>query len=179
MYNPLKIFKTMEKTTHPTLRRLVKAMDQSEQDRLLAKADGLSPKGQKKLNDKLSEYYIIIVRKPVETRIQMIDGFIDDYLKVYPLGCDESKNLYMESVKKRVVQVDKKTGVVVAIHDGIRAAGKASGVYQGTISYICNHKSKGGNGGYKSAGGCYWYFEEEWNQMQAAKEENKEQTSAE
>ncbi len=165
----------MEKQNHPVLRRLVKAMDQTDQDRLLAKADGLSPKGQKKLNDKLSDYHTIIVRKPVETRIQMIDGFIDDFLKVYPLGCDESKNLYMESVRKRVVQVDKKTGQVVAIHDGIRAAGKASGVYQGTISYICNHKSKGGNGGYKSAGGCYWYFEEEWNQMQ----QNKEQTSAE
>lgn len=165
----------MEKQTHPVLRRLVKAMDQTNQDRLLAKADGLSPKGQKKLNDKLSDYHTILVRKPVETRIEMIDGFIDDILKVYPLGCDESRNLYMESVKKRVVQVDKKTGQVVAIHDGIRAAGKASGVYQGTISYICNHKSKGGNGGYKSAGGCYWYFEEEWNQMQ----QNKEQTSAE
>lgn len=165
----------MEKQNHPVLRRLVKAMDQTNQDRLLAKADGLSPKGQKKLNDKLSDYHTIIVRKPVETRIEMIDKFIDDYLKVYPLGCDESKNLYTESVRKRVVQVDKKTGQVVAIHDGIRAAGKASGVYQGTISYICNHKSKGGNGGYKSAGGCYWYFEEEWNQMQ----QNKEQTSAE
>ena len=74
----------MEKQTHPVLRRLVRAMDQSEQDRLLAKADGLSPKGQKKLNDKLSDYHTIITRKPVETRIEMIDGFIDDILKVYP-----------------------------------------------------------------------------------------------
>ena len=166
----------MEKQTHPVLRRLVRAMDQSEQDRLLAKADGLSPKGRKKLNDKLSDYHTIITRKPVETRIEMIDGFIDDILKVYPVGCDESRNLYMESVRKRVVQVDKKTGKVVAVHDGIRAAAKASGVYNGTISYICNHTTKGGNGGYKSAGGCYWYFEEEWTRMQS---QNGEQASAE
>lgn len=164
----------MEKQTHSMLRRLARAMEQSEQDRLLAKADGLSPKGQKKLNDKLSDYHTIITRKPVEARIEMIDGFIDDILKVYPVGCDESRNLYTESVRKRVVQVDKKTGQVIAIHDGIRAAGKASGVYNGTISYICNHTSKGGNGGYKSAGGCFWYFEEEWNQMQ-----NKEQAPVE
>lgn len=164
----------MEKQTHSMLRRLSRAMEQSEQDRLLAKADGLSPKGQKKLNDKLSDYHTILTRKSVEARIEMIDGFIDDILKVYPVGCDESRNLYTESVRKRVVQVDKKTGRVIAIHDGIRAAGKASGVYQGTISYICNHTSKGGNGGYKSAGGCFWYFEEEWNQMQ-----NKEQAPTE
>lgn len=156
------------------LRRLSRAMEQSEQDRLLAKADGLSPKGQKKLNDKLSDYHTILARKSAEERAEMIDGFIDDILKVYPAGCDESKNLYVESVRKRVVQVDKKTGQVIAIHDGIRAAGKASGVYNGTISYICNHTSKGGNGGYKSAGGCFWYFEEEWNQMQ-----NKEQAPVE
>lgn len=162
----------MEK--HSMLRRLSRAMEQSEQDRLLAKADGLSPKGQKKLNDKLSDYHTILTRKSVEARAEMIDGFIDEILKVYPAGCDESRNLYVESVRKRVVQVDKKTGQVIAIHDGIRAAGKASGVYQGTISYICNHTSKGGNGGYKSAGGCFWYFEEEWNQMQ-----NKEQAPAE
>lgn len=164
----------MEKQTHSMLRRLSRAMEQSEQDRLLAKADGLSPKGQKKLNDKLSDYHTILARKSAEERAEMIDGFIDDILKVYPAGCDESKNLYVESVRKRVVQVDKKTGQVIAIHDGIRAAGKASGVYNGTISYICNHTSKGGNGGYKSAGGCFWYFEEEWNQMQ-----NKEQAPVE
>ena len=156
------------------LRRLSRAMEQSEQDRLLAKADGLSPKGQKKLNDKLSDYHTILTRKSAEERAEMIDGFIEEILKVYPVGCDESKNLYVESVRKRVVQVDKKTGQVIAIHDGIRAAGKASGVYNGTISYICNHTSKGGNGGYKSAGGCFWYFEEEWNQMQ-----NKEQAPVE
>lgn len=164
----------MEKQTHSMLRRLSRAMEQSEQDRLLAKADGLSPKGQKKLNDKLSDYHTILARKSVEERTEMIDGFIDEILKVYPAGCDESRNLYVESVRKRVVQVDKKTGQVIAIHDGIRAAGKASGVYNGTISYICNHTSKGGNGGYKSAGGCFWYFEEEWNQMQ-----NKEQAPVE
>ena len=162
----------MEK--HSMLRRLSRAMEQSEQDRLLAKADGLSPKGQKKLNDKLSDYHTILTRKSAEERAEMIDSFIDEILKVYPVGCDESRNLYVESVRKRVVQVDKKTGQVIAIHDGIRAAGKASGVYNGTISYICNHTSKGGNGGYKSAGGCFWYFEEEWNQMQ-----NKEQAPVE
>lgn len=165
----------MEKKTHSMLRRLTRAMDQSVQDRLLAKADGLSPKGQKKLNDKLDDYHTIIVRKSTETRIVMMEGFIDEFLKVYPIGCDDSKNLYIEAVRKRVVQVDKKTGRMIKIHDGIRAAAKETGVYHGTISYICNHKTKGGNGGYKSAGGCFWYFEEEWNQMQG----NKEQTSVE
>ena len=68
----------MEKQTHSMLRRLARAMEQSEQDRLLAKADGLSPKGQKKLNDKLSDYHTILTRKSVEARIEMIDGFIDN-----------------------------------------------------------------------------------------------------
>lgn len=157
------------------LRRLSKALGEEEQARLLAKADGLSPKGEKKLNDTLDEHHCIISRKTPEMRLQLLEKFIDEKLAVYPVGSDDSRNLYTESVRKRVVQVDKRTGQVVAIHEGIRAAWKATGVYHGTISNICNHTGKGGQKGYKSAGGCYWYFEEEWNEMQ----KNKEQASVE
>lgn len=158
---------------HPELNSLLRNVNESEKERLLAKADKLSPKGANKLNDKLDEYHLLLQKTmSVDEKVKTIDSFINDFLKIYPIGCDESKNLYVESVRKRVAQVDKKTGQLIAIHEGIRAAGKATGVYHGTISYICNHTTKGGKGGYKSAGGCFWYFEEEWNQMQMQK--NKE-----
>lgn len=165
---------------HFMLRRFNKGFDQATQDRLLAKADRLSPKGQKKLNDTLSDYHTILVRKPVDVRVSMIDEFIDKILKVYPIGCDESKNLYTESVKKRVVQVDKKTGKAVAVHESVRAAWKATGVYHGTICNCCQNMECRQKGeplkfkGYLSSKDYLWYFETTWNAMQSANQETKE-----
>ena len=166
--------------SHPMLRRFNKGFDQETQERLLAKADQLSPKGQKKLNNTLSDYHTILVRKPMEVRISMIDGFIDEIMKIYPIGCDESKNLWTESIKKRVVQVDKKTGKVVAIHESVRTAWKASGVYHGTICKCCQNMECRQKGepykfkGYLSSKDSYWYFETTWNEMQSSNQETKE-----
>ena len=162
--------------SHTMLRRFNKGFDEETQSKLLAKADMLSPKGQKKLNDKLSDYHTILVRKPIPVRIEMIDGFIDDFLKVYPLGCDDSKNLFTEASKKKVVQVDKKTGKVT-VHESVRAAWRTTGVYHGTISNCCQNmecKQKGEPykfKGYLSSKDSFWYFETTWNAMQA---ENKD-----
>lgn len=153
---------------HSMLRRVIRSFDKSEQDRLLAKADGLSQKGRKKLNDRLDDNYTRIVRRKTQAeRGPMVEAFIDELLKVYPEGCDDSKNLFLESAKKAVVQVDKKTGTVVAEHESVRAAARNTGIDDGSICFCCNNMA-GTNvrKGYKSAGGFKWYYKETWTGLQ-------------
>ena len=155
------------------LKRLSNAFDQETKDRLFAKASQLSPKGQKKLNDKLCDHHHIIVRKPISVRVEMIDSFMDDFLKVYPLGCDDTKNLALEASKKPVVSVEKKTGVVKE-YESVRAASRESHVDDGSICFCCqNMAGTHIRKGYKSAGGFKWYFKEDWLKLQNG-EETKE-----
>lgn len=55
------------------------------------------------------------------------------------------------AVSKPVCQIDKKTGVIIAIYPGQKFAEEATGICSGTISNVCR-----GIG--RSAGGYYWKF---------------------
>lgn len=55
------------------------------------------------------------------------------------------------AVSKPVSQIDKKTGVIIAIYPGQKFAEEATGICNGCISKACLGKAK-------SAGGYYWSF---------------------
>jgi hypothetical protein len=55
------------------------------------------------------------------------------------------------AVSKPVSQIDKKTGVIIAIYPGQKKAGEETGVNSSCISAACLGKRK-------SAGGYYWSF---------------------
>lgn len=59
--------------------------------------------------------------------------------------------------KKKVMQIDPKTGEVVAIYDSYREASKATGIRETNISAVCRkYKAKNRTKPRKTAGGFQW-----------------------
>lgn len=146
------------------IEKFTNAFDSEAKNHILSRHELMSEKGKNKFNIKLSEYHCIIIHKSIEERIKMINEFLDKYIKIYPKGSDDSKNLYAESLKKKVQQIDKKTGVVVAEYDSVRDAAKSVGVNNGSICMCCQKAAgiiteKISKGGYNSAGGYKWRYE--------------------
>lgn len=70
-------------------------------------------------------------------------------------GTTRQNNPWLNSRKKTVLQIDKTTGAVIAEHESVQAAHRATKISDSSICYCCN-----GRYGFKSAGGFKWAYKE-------------------
>lgn len=127
--------------------------------------DGLTDKGREKFTDKLEENSTRIRRREGAEREKLIREIMGRVSGVYVAGSEGVENPYIAATQRAVLQIDKKTGVVIARHNGVREAEKNTGVSDGSICYCCLHKP-----GYKSAGGFKWEYEENYVAPQTSEE---------
>lgn len=119
----------------------------------------LSAYGEKKLVDEIADNYVRLVKRSFEQRGVLLLEILDNLIKYYNSGTAHMKNPYIESIKRPVVALDKKTGALIQRYESIRDAWHKTGVYHGTIYHCVAHDRPNG---YKTGGGFVWMYEEDW-----------------
>ena len=146
------------------IEQLLNGLDSQTVNDINAKADNLSPKGQKLLKEQLTENKTKLSKLAKKQRPSRISAMIDTLLPKYTKKELRQKK---EKVDRRltVLQIDKATGKVIAEHESVQAAHRATNISDGSICYCCLGKY-----GFKTAGGFKWAYKKDWT----AKEETKE-----
>lgn len=152
-----------------SIKKLTNGADPKAVAEIETKEALLSVKGHKKLTDKIADNYVRLVRRPVEQRPVMILGIIENLLKIYNENTADMKNPYIETIRRPVVKLDKKTGELVERYESIRDACRKTGVYHGTIYHCVAHDRPKG---YITAGGFKWMYESDWNAINSKEQEN-------
>lgn len=147
------------------IEQLLNGLDSQTINDINAKADNLSPKGQKLLKEQLTENKTKLSKLAKKQRPAKISAMIDALLPKYTKKELRQKK---EKVDRRmaVLQIDKATNKVVAEHESVQAAHRATNISDGSICYCCLGKY-----GFKTAGGFKWAYKKDWTEP---KEETKE-----
>jgi hypothetical protein len=94
-------------------------------------------------------------------RYGKISKMIESVAANFPKGKSRSKgttrqnNPYLNAKKRVVLQLDKETGKVIAEHESVQAAHRATNISDSSICYCCNGKY-----GFKTAGGFKWAYKD-------------------
>lgn len=147
------------------IEQLLNGLDSQIVNDITAKADNLSPKGQRLLKEQLTAEKTKLSKLAKKQRPAKIMAMIGNLLPKYTKKELRQKK---EKVDRRltVLQIDKATDKVIAEHESVQAAHRATNISDGSICYCCLGKY-----GFKTAGGFKWAYKKDWTEP---KEETKE-----
>ena len=155
----------MEKTNNKGFANLTSKMDENVKSEMNAKIEGLSKKAKAAFNERCTEDYTKLSKLGSAQRISKLNSMIEDCGKEFPARAKKGEgakerstrqdNEFLNSRKKGIYQIDPKTMTLVAKHESIQSAHRATDkkVSDSSICYCANHRK-----GFKTAGGFRWEF---------------------
>ena len=155
----------MEKTNNKGFANLTSKMDENVKSEMNAKIEGLSKKAKAAFNERCTEDYTKLSKLGSAQRINKLNAMIEDCGKEFPARAKKGEgakergtrqdNEFLNSRKKGIYQIDPKTMTLVAKHESIQSAHRATDkkVSDSSICYCANHRK-----GFKTAGGFRWEF---------------------
>lgn len=155
----------MEKTNNKGFANLTSKMDENVKSEMNAKIEGLSKKAKAAFNERCTEDYTKLSKLGSAQRISKLNNMIEDCGKEFPARAKKGEgakergtrqdNEFLNSRKKGIYQIDPKTMTLVAKHESIQSAHRATDkkVSDSSICYCANHRK-----GFKTAGGFRWEF---------------------
>lgn len=155
----------MEKTNNKGFANLVSKMDENVKNEINTKIEGLSKKAKAAFNERCTEDYAKLSKLGGSQRINKLNAMIEDCGKEFPSRAKKGEgakergtrqdNEFLNARKKGIYQIDPKTMILVAKHESIQSAHRATDkkVSDSSICYCANHRK-----GFKTAGGFRWEF---------------------
>lgn len=155
----------MEKTNNKGFANLTSKMDEDTMSAMNAKIEGLSKKAKAAFNERCTEDYTKLSKLGSAQRINKLNAMIEDCGKEFPSRAKKGEgakergtrqnNEFLNARKKGIYQIDPKTMTLVAKHESIQSAHRATDkkVSDSSICYCANHRK-----GFKTAGGFRWEF---------------------
>lgn len=155
----------MEKTNNKGFANLVSKMDENVKNEINTKIEGLSKKAKAAFNERCTEDYTKLSKLGSAQRINKLNAMIEDCGKEFPSRAKKGEgtkergtrqdNEFLNARKKGIYQIDPKTMTLVAKHESIQSAHRATDkkVSDSSICYCANHRK-----GFKTAGGFRWEF---------------------
>lgn len=155
----------MEKTNNKGFANLTSKMDEDTMSTMNAKIEGLSKKAKAAFNERCTEDYTKLSKLGSVQRISKLNAMIEDCGKEFPSRAKKGEgkkergtrqdNEFLNARKKGIYQIDPKTMTLVAKHESIQSAHRATDkkVSDSSICYCANHRK-----GFKTAGGFRWEF---------------------
>ena len=155
----------MEKTNNKGFANLTSKMDENVKSEMNAKIEGLSKKAKAAFNERCTEDYTKLSKLGSAQRINKLNNMIEDCGKEFPARAKKGEgakergtrqdNEFLNARKKGIYQIDPKTMTLVAKHESIQSAHRATDkkVSDSSICYCANHRK-----GFKTAGGFRWEF---------------------
>ena len=155
----------MEKTNNKGFANLTSKLDEDTMSTMNAKIEGLSKKAKAAFNERCTEDYTKLSKLGSAQRINKLNAMIEDCGKEFPVRAKKGEgakergtrqdNEFLNARKKGIYQIDPKTMTLVAKHESIQSAHRATDkkVSDSSICYCANHRK-----GFKTAGGFRWEF---------------------
>lgn len=155
----------MEKTNNKGFANLTSKLDEDTMSTMNAKIEGLSKKAKAAFNERCTEDYAKLSKLGSAQRINKLNAMIEDCGKEFPTRAKKGEgakergtrqdNEFLNARKKGIYQIDPKTMTLVAKHESIQSAHRATDkkVSDSSICYCANHRK-----GFKTAGGFRWEF---------------------
>ena len=155
----------MEKTNNKGFANLTSKLDEDTMSTMNAKIEGLSKKAKAAFNERCTEDYVKLSKLGSAQRINKLNAMIEDCGKEFPTRAKKGEgakergtrqdNEFLNARKKGIYQIDPKTMTLVAKHESIQSAHRATDkkVSDSSICYCANHRK-----GFKTAGGFRWEF---------------------
>lgn len=155
----------MEKTNNKGFANLTSKMDEDTMSAMNVKIEGLSKKAKAAFNERCTEDYAKLSKLGSAQRINKLNAMIEDCGKEFPSRAKKGEgkkergtrqdNEFLNARKKGIYQIDPKTMTLVAKHESIQSAHRATDkkVSDSSICYCANHRK-----GFKTAGGFRWEF---------------------
>lgn len=155
----------MEKTNSKGFANLTSKLDEDTMSTMNAKIEGLSKKAKAAFNERCTEDYAKLSKLGSAQRINKLNAMIEDCGKEFPTRAKKGEgakergtrqdNEFLNARKKGIYQIDPKTMTLVAKHESIQSAHRATDkkVSDSSICYCANHRK-----GFKTAGGFRWEF---------------------
>ena len=125
-------------------------------DTIAEKVDRLSPKGQKLFAEQIEAEYNKLSKVNKAKRPAKIEVIVDELLEKY---LRKDLRPAKEKVDRRltVLQINKETDEIIAEHESVQAAHRATNISDGSICYCCLNRP-----GFKTAGGFKWKYKKDW-----------------
>ena len=123
---------------------------------IIEKVDRLSTKGQKLFAERIEEEYNKLSKVNKAKRPAKIEVIVDELLEKY---LRKDLRPAKEKVDRRltVLQINKETDEIIAEHESVQAAHRATNISDGSICYCCLNRP-----GFKTAGGFKWKYKKDW-----------------
>lgn len=123
---------------------------------IVEKIERMSPKGQKLFAERIEAEYNKLSKINKAKRPAKIEAIADEILEKY---LRKDLRPVKEKVDRRltVLQIDKETDKVIAEHESVQAAHRATSISDGSICYCCLNRP-----GFKTAGGFKWAYKKDW-----------------
>ena len=123
---------------------------------IVEKIEKMSPKGQRLFAERIEEEYAKLSKINKPKRPAKIEAIADEIMEKY---LRKDLRPVKEKVDRRltVLQIDKATDKVIAEHESVQAAHRATNISDGSICYCCL-----GRPGFKTAGGFKWAYKKDW-----------------
>lgn len=143
---------------------LTSKMEATAKEQLNARVVELSKKGSEAFKARCVENYAKLSKLGSAQRINKLTAMVEACAKEFPARAKKGEgakkvrgtrqdNPFLNSRKMAVLQMDK-DGNVVARHESVQAAHRATHISDSSICYCCNGKK-----GFKTAGGFKWAYE--------------------
>lgn len=143
---------------------LVSKMEATAKEQLDSRVAGLSKKGSDAFKARCAEDYAKLSKLGSAQRINKLNAMVEACAKEFPARAKKGEgakkvrgtrqdNPFLNSRKMAVLQMDKE-GNVVARHESVQAAHRATNISDSSICYCCNGKKD-----FKTAGGFKWAYE--------------------
>ncbi len=156
----------MEKTSTKGFAALTGKMEETAKSEMNAKIEGLSKKAKAAFNERCTTDYTKLSKLGAAQRINKLNAMIEACAKEFPARAKKGEgakkvrgtrqdNEFLNARKKGIYQIDPKTMTLVAMHESIQSAHRATDkkVSDSSICYCANHRK-----GFKTAGGFRWEF---------------------
>ena len=156
----------MEKTSTKGFAALTGKMEETAKSEMNARIEGLSKKAKAAFNERCTTEYTKLSKLGAAQRINKLNAMIEACAKEFPARAKKGEgakkvrgtrqdNPFLNARKKGIYQIDPKTMTLVAKHESIQSAHRATDkkVSDSSICYCANHRK-----GFKTAGGFRWEF---------------------
>lgn len=144
------------------IEKLTKGLEENTVNELNNKADMLSPKGQRLLKEQLGEQQPKLSKLAKKQRPAKIMAMIEEILKKYTRkDLRPAKEKVVRDIA--VLQLSKDGAKVIAEHQSVQAAHRATSISDSSICYCCHNYAKPGtHKGFQAAGGFKWAYKRDW-----------------
>lgn len=156
----------MEKTSTKGFAALTGKMEETAKSEMNARIEGLSKKAKAAFNERCTTDYTKLSKLGGAQRVNKLNAMIEACAKEFPARAKKGEgakkergtrqdNEFLNSRKKGILQINPKDMTLVAEHESIQSAHRATDkkVSDSSICYCANHRK-----GFKTAGGFRWEF---------------------